>query len=104
MVLSEVRHIFRDVLVWASWTLLQGTPFHGKSYGELVRLSPLEVAKHVATMLVALSGLIWIYLFMPSNWYGIYFSSISIFVFSGVFLVLFTYALTWALDRQLTYL
>lgn len=104
MVLSEMRHLVRDVLVWATWTLLQGTPFHNKSYGELRRLTLRDVVGKLGIILVALSGLIWAFMFMPSGWHSIYFVSFLIFGGAGVFLILSTYTVTWLLDRQMTYL
>lgn len=104
MVLSELRAIVRDVLVWASWTLLKGTPFHDKTYGDLRRLTPRAFAKHLGTMLLALSGAAWLYFFMPNYWHGIYVGLLVMFSLSALVLVLSTFTLTWLLDRRLTFL
>jgi hypothetical protein len=104
MVLSQLRHIIRDVLVWATWTILKGTPFHDQTYGDLRRVSPREFGKHVLTMALGLAGAVWLYVFMPSFLHGLYVGMLFMFAFTVLALVFSTFTLTWLLDRRLTYL
>lgn len=46
--LREVQHITRDAAVWFTWFLLTLQVSHGRSYGDLRRLTPRKLFVHVA--------------------------------------------------------
>lgn len=46
--LREVRHIARDTAVWFTWFLLTLEVSHGRSYGDLRRLTPRELLVRLA--------------------------------------------------------
>lgn len=50
--LREVRYVLHGVAVWLVWSLLTGTPFHDRSYGELRRLTAPELAARLAPIAV----------------------------------------------------
>lgn len=103
MGVGQVRHIIRDILVWAIWTLLKGTPFHGQSYGDLRRLSVGELLVHLIQMGVAVSGVAWLYVSMPNHMHWFYSASFLGFATLFVFWLGVSFVATWVLDRELAY-
>jgi len=66
--LREVQHITRDVAVWLTWFLLTLEVSHGRSYGDLRRLTPRALGLRLAPILVVVPVAAHLYVNAPPGY------------------------------------
>jgi len=101
--LREVRHITRDVAVWAVWAVLTLRLFHGRTYGELRRLGPRQLVVHVAPIAVVGSLAAHLHVNMPSSFKWVLAAGGSMGLVLGGSLVVSTVVVSRLVDISFTY-
>ena len=101
--LREARHITRDVLVWATWVVLTLRLSHGRTYGDLRRLGPRQLAIHVAPIAIVGSVAVHFYLNMPTGFKWILAAGGGMGLMMGGSLVLATVVVSRLVDLSFTY-
>jgi len=102
-VLREVRHITRDVAVWATWVVLTLRLSHGRTYGDLRRIGLREFALHVAPIVIVGGVSFHLYENMPSGFKWVLAAGGSMGLFMGGSLVLATVVVSRLVDLSFTY-
>lgn len=101
--LRELYYTAHALGVWFAWTVITGTPFHGRSYGELRRLDALALAKHLAPMALVLVAVVPFFYLMPADFTVVFLLLWALCGTIGVVLVGTTLAVTRFVDWRLTH-
>src|SRR6056297_3359139 len=101
--LRELRYIVRDVAVWVTWFVLTLRLSHGRTYGDLRRLSSRQLAIHVAPIAVVGSVAVHLHLNMPSGLKWVLAAGGSMGLALGGSLVLSTVVVSRLIDLSFTY-
>ena len=102
-VLRELRHIARDVAVWATWVVLTLRLSHGRTYGDLRRLGPVELVAHVAPIAIIGGLAAHLYVNMPPEFTWVLAAGGSIGLFTGGALLVVTVVVSRLVDLSFTY-
>lgn len=101
--LQEVKLVLHGAAVWLAWFLLTAEFSHGRTYGELRRLTPRQFAVQVAPIALVAGAGVHLYLNVPPGFVAFWSSGIALGVAAGGTLVLSTVVLTRAIDVWHTY-
>jgi hypothetical protein len=102
-VLREVRRIARDVAVWVAWFVLTLRVSHGRTYGDLRRLGPRQLAIHVAPIAVVGGVAYHFHMNMPPAFKWFLAAGGSMGLVLGGSLVLSTVVVSRLVDLSFTY-
>lgn len=101
--LRELYYIAHATVVWFVWTVITGTPYHGRSYGELRRLDALALAKHLTPMVIVLVAVVPFFYLMPADFTVMFLLLWALCGTIGVVLVATTLAVTRFVDWRLVH-
>ena len=101
--LRELRYIVRDVAVWVVWFVLTLRLSHGRTYGDLRRLGPRQLAIHVAPIAIVGSVAVHFHLNMPPGFKWVLAAGGSMGLVLGGSLVLSTVVVSRLIDLSFTY-
>ncbi|SEV95427.1 hypothetical protein [Halobacterium jilantaiense] len=101
--LREVQHITRDVAVWFTWFLLTLKVSHGRSYGDLRRLTLVQWLAYVAPLLAVTSVATYVYLNAPPGYRFMFAAGGGLGLATGGTLVASTLLVTKLVDISFTY-
>jgi len=101
--LREVQHIARDVAVWLTWFVLTLQVSHGRSYGDLRRLTPRELALHAAPIVLVVPVAAHLYVNTPPGYKFMFAAGGAMGLAMGGTLVAATLVITKAIDVSFTY-
>lgn len=101
--LREVRHITRDAAVWFTWFLLTLKVSHGRTYGDLRRLTPRRLLVRVAPIALVLGVAAHVFVNTPPGFRYMFAAGGGLGIATGGTLVGSTLVVSKLVDISFTY-